>query len=213
MIGQDLQKTEKRLFVGVCNSQDWVMSSFFWSWAAIKNPYKISLFRSTHPWDVVRNNVIIENFLRSPCDILVKMDVDQVYPQDFFTKLVPLVEKYKVVGPLIFDRWRHNDFMALAFDKGEPLTPMENLEGIVEVPYSHTNLFYAREVLEKIQPPWYEAYATQQGTGRANHVDYSFLNKIHKAGYPIYIDTDMVVEHITIQSVDKELHDRWNRGN
>jgi hypothetical protein len=212
MTGHD--PTTKRLFVGICNSQDWLMSSFFWSWVGIKHPYNFSIFRSTHPWDIVRNNVLIENFLRSPCDIFVKMDVDQVYPQDYFTHFVPLVEEYKVIGPLIFDRWRHNDFMPLAFENtgGDKLEGVSVEGGIKPIQYPHTNLFYAREVLEKTQPPWYEAVATPSGTGRANHVDYSFLNKIHEAGYPIYIDTNTVVQHLTTQAVDRELHERWNRG-
>jgi hypothetical protein len=194
------------------------MSSFFWSFMGIKNRYKLTLFRSSHPWTIPRNNTIIENFLRSPCDILVKMDVDQVYPQDYFEKMVPLVDEYKVIGPLIFDRWRHNDFMPLAYQQPGgygtklQLMDMDDLSGgIVEVPYCHTNLFYAKEVFEKISPPWYEAYYNEKGTGKDNHVDYSLLSKIMAAGYKIYLNTDIVVNHLTTQGVDRDLYDRWHR--
>jgi len=172
--------------------------------------------RGDHPWDVVRNNRLINNFLKSDADYFVKMDVDQVYPQDYFQKFLPLVGEYKVIGPLLYDRWKQNNFMPLAFSEYDypKLMPMDltGKTGIVDIPYSHTNLFYHREVLEKVPPPWYEAKLTQDGLDRANHVDYDFLNKIKNAGYPIYIDLDTVVRHMTIQSVGKNLYARRSDG-
>jgi hypothetical protein len=192
-----------KIFVGICNTQPSVPSDFFWSFIGIKTEWEVKPFRSTHPWDVVRNNVIIQEFLNSDCTILAKMDIDQKYPSDYFTKLVPLVDKYKVVGPLIYDRWRQNKFMPLAFsefenaDTGVRLKPVdiEGKDGVIEVPYSHTNLLYSREVLEKIDRPWYEAYLSYDGLSRQNHVDYSFTNKIRKAGYNIMINVDCIVGH------------------
>jgi len=193
-----------KLFMGVCNSQHSVPAEFFWSVIAIKQVCEVRSFRSKHPWDVIRNNVIINAFLKSDCDMLVKMDIDQSYPSNFFERFVPLVEGFKVIGPLIYDRWGVNDYMPLAFSKryeGLLLDRMDisNLKGIVDIPYAHTNLFYAREVLEKIPAPWYEARQTDNGLERANHVDYDFIDKIHNVGYPTYIDLSTVVGHQKVE--------------
>ena len=193
-----------KLFMGVCNSQHNVPSEFFWSVIGIKHDFQVIPFRSKHPWDVIRNNVIIDTFLKSDCDILVKMDIDQSYPSNFFERFVPLVERFKVLGPLIYDRWDSNGYMPLAFSEryeGFKLRKMDLSEqtGIIDIPYAHTNLFYAREVLEKIPAPWYEARQSVTGLERANHVDYDFIDKIHNVGYRTYIDLSTVVGHQKVE--------------
>jgi hypothetical protein len=162
----------------------------------------------------VRNNRLIKQFLDSDCNIFAKMDCDQSYPSDYLVKMVPLVEEYKVVGPLIYDRMEGNGFIPLAFQnndyKGLKLYELKGKVGVVEVPFPHTNLFYAREVLEKIPMPWYEAYATPDGLDRANHVDFTFLKKIKDAGYPIYINTDIVVDHLFTMRANKGLYELFS---
>lgn len=206
-----------KLFLGICNTQDEVPANFFWSFIHIQNPYPIVAYRSRHPWDVVRNNVIIDKFLKSDCDILVKMDIDQEYPINFFQRFVPLVEEYKVIGPLIYDRWPENNFIPLAFDRLSGPYPVamdiSGMSGIVDILYPHTNLFYHREVLEEVKPPWYEAHLSRDGLSRANHVDFSFIDKIHFAGYATYIDLDCIVGHQFNTFVGRKFHEIWQRGN
>jgi len=197
-----------KVFVGICNTQDIVPSGFFWSFVRIKHVCPMMIFRAVHAWDVVRNNDIIKTFLDSDCDILAKMDIDQMYPLDYFERLIPLCLEHKVAGPLILDRWEQNEYMPLAFDKVNkdkfPVHKMNLscLEGqVVPVPFPHTNLLYHREVLEKIPPPWYEAYLTPDGLERANHVDYSFIEKIRLAGYGVMIDLGCKVGHMETRFV------------
>ena len=194
-----------KIFIGMCNSQDFIPSDFFWSFINIKTEYEVCPYRSRHPWDVARNNRIISKFLKIDCDILAKMDVDQVYPADYFQRLVPLCEDYKVVGPMIRDRWKQNKFMPLAFSEvdGMMLTKMDisGKKGVIEIPFPHTNLFYHRDVLEKIPAPWYEADLSDDGLDRKNHVDFSFIKKIHDAGYKVMIDLDCKVGHMAVDFV------------
>ncbi len=200
---------QMKIFIGICNSQDSVPADFFWSFMAIRKP-QYRAYRSRHPWDVVRNNIMISEFLKSDCTMFAKMDIDQVYPPDYFERLIPLVEKYKVAGPIIYDRWEQNSYMPLAFDQVNinlfptRLMNLDGINGVVEVPFSHTNLLYHREVLEKISPPWYQAYLTPDGLNRMNHVDFSFIEKIHEAGYRIMIDLDCEVKHMNVRFVGRE---------
>lgn len=173
-------------------------------------PYPVIVAPGGHPWDAVRNNTIIQVFLNSPADIFVKMDIDQVYPENYLETMVPLVEKYKVIGPLIFDRWLSNKFTPLLMKShfGDRLSKYvpPSFEGIQEVPYNHTNLFYAREVLEAIKNdrPWYDPHIRPDGLARMNHLDYTFLDKIKKAGYALYTNFDVVVKHVASLPIGKE---------
>jgi hypothetical protein len=203
-----------KLFIGVCNSQEYVPSDFFWSWEMMAKPYEYDRVRFTHSDDSVRNNKMIKLFLQGDCDIMVKMDVDQVYPIHYFEFMVPLVEKYKVIGPLIYNKWKSINFPPLLFEEYDypnlP-TPMERGSGIVEVPYPHTNLFYARETLENIAPPYYEKHYNENGTNRINDMDFTFLDKVKEQGYKIYVNMPVEVEHLVHFGVNTRLHNRWNR--
>jgi hypothetical protein len=203
-----------KLYIGVCNSQEFVPADFFWSWENMVKPYNYVMVRFDHSDDVIRNNQMINRFLKSDCDIMVKMDVDQVYPPHYFEFLVPYTEQYKVIGPKIHNKWRSRGYVPLLFDTNNfPLmaTPNLTLSGISEVAYPHTNLFYAREVLEKVAPPWYEAHHDEKGLKRTADVDCTFLDKIKAAGYKLYIDTTVEVTHLVLEGVDTKLHNRWHR--
>jgi len=206
----------EKLFIGICNTQHEVPADFFWSFIHIRNPYPIQAYRARHPWDVIRNNQIIDKFLKSDCTILAKMDIDQTYPYDYFMRFVPLAVEYGAAGPLIFDRWEENSFVPLAFDRLEGVFPVpadiSGLSGVTEIYYPHTNLFYRRDVFEKIPPPWYEAYLSKDGLSRANHVDFALIDKIHKAGFKCMIDFDCVVGHEYNTFVNRKFYDIWNKG-
>ncbi len=204
----------KKIFIGVCNSQDNMASDFFWSMIGqVDFVAQPTFARARHPWDIVRNNQLIDWFLKSDCDYFAKTDVDQIYPVDYFKKMVPLIEQYKVIGPLIFDRPFTGNFMPLvnwSEDGYKKHFDIKDKAGIEEVPYLHTNCFFHREVLEKIPKPWFEAHLSEDGLKRADHVDITFMKKIPQAGYKIYINYDVVVEHITSFGVSREVYERWN---
>ena len=208
-----------KLFVGICNSQPILYSDFFWSFLSIRIPStcKVMVHRSIHPWDAVRNNWLIDKFLKSDCNCFVKMDVDQGYPSDYFKIMLPLLQTHDVIGPMIYDRHADSGFMPLCFerDENEPYAkrgkPFDNKTGIMELPYLHTNCFYNRYVLEAIKPPYYEAYLSESGLERANHVDFTFMSKVRDAGFKIYINFDVVVEHIAHLPISREVYERWNK--
>jgi len=209
----------KKIFIGVCNSQSRMPSDFFWSVIRQDDFVAQPMFaRTVHPWDVIRNNQLLDGFLKSDCDYFVKMDIDQKYPPDYFKVMVPLIEKYKIIGPLIFDRWPAGNFMPLVnwFDlEQDSLLPhfeLKGKSGIWNVPYLHTNCFFHREAVEAVPQPHYEARMRGDGLKRDNHVDITFMRKFVEAGYKIYVNLDVVVEHVAEMPVSREVYETWNRG-
>lgn len=208
-----------KLFIGVCNSQEYVPSKFFWSWERMTKPYNYEIEKLASTEAVIRNNKMVREFLKSDCDIMVKMDIDQVYPENYFTVMVPLVEKYKVIGPLIYNKWRKNNYAPLIgfeyrFPKVHRVSNWEsfvNRDGVLKAPYSHTNLFYARESLEGIEPPWYTQDFSEDGCGRASATDFSFIQKVLDNGYDIYINARVEVGHLVLDTVNTEVRTMWKR--
>ena len=205
-----------KLFIGVNNSQDFVPSQFFWTWERMEKPYKYIISRQEFSFPSQRNNMMVKEFLASDCDVMVKMDIDQKYPHDYFVKMVPLVEKYKVIGPLLYNKWRRLNFRVLMnLTKQGPFTQSEQMKewsGIEEVPYPHSNLFYVRESLENITPPWYENKFSSDGKMRLEGGDHAFVEKIREQGFKLYINTDVLVQHLVMAHVDTRLHKIWEAG-
>lgn len=204
-----------KLFIAVCNSQDFVPSAFHWSWERMAKPDNYRKERFTHSYGVIRNNQAVDMFLASDCDMFTFMDIDQKYPENYLTIMLPLAYRYKVIGPLIYDKWRVHNFNPLMFDENRyPFLSFPSGEaytGIVEKKYAHNNMFYAREVLERIPPPWYEFNLNERGTNRNESQDFLMNDKVRKAGYKVYVNTDMEVQHLVMMPVDTRLHNLWNQ--
>ncbi len=206
-----------KLFIGVGNSQYTVPSAFHWSWEEMEKPYEYDKRRFSSSVTIIRDNRMIRDFLRSDCNIFVKMDIDQVYPKDYFTVMVPLVRRYKVIGPMIYNKWRRNDYAPLLCDKDTFPTIRNNKnwhrkineDGILKVPYAHSNLFCAREVLENIKPPWIEFKYSDDNCAKRLNGDYSFTDKIKEQGYTIHINTNIEVGHLVEEVVDHETYTKW----
>lgn len=206
---------DKKLFIGIANSQSTVPSLFFWSLLAIKPALPTTIKRAGQSEAVVRDNSLIYWFLKSDCDYFVNMDIDQTYPPDYFEVMVPLIDEYKCIGPLIFDRWPESGFMPLmAMDEGFSqfnANKVLDSRGIIEVPFSHNNLFFAREVLEAIEPPWCNMELRKDGMGKTFHQDRCQTERIVEAGYKIYINTDVVVKHIVEMEIDRDFYAQWHK--
>ena len=208
---------DKKLFIAIPNSQHVVPSSFFWSFINMRPVCQVIVRRATHPLSAIRHNWLFKWFLESDCDYFLAMDVDQIYPPDYLQVMVPLIDEYKVLAPLIYDRWARNDYMPLAFDVADidnflaSKMDITGKRGIIEVQYCHSQLFMAREVMEKLPSPPYPGGLSADGLQKIRHSD-GFLNQnIRKAGYKIHLNLDMVVKHIAETPVDREFFEMWNQ--
>ena len=172
-------------------------------------PYEYKKVRFEDDDAIIRNNQMIRAFLRSGADILVKMDIDQVYPKDYFTVMVPLAMKYKLAGPLIYSKRLKLGYPPLLHD--DDIAPLRRIEtdwdeltpenGMLGLNYAHTNLFYTREVLQDIDPPWYEVKHSSGGFSHMINRDFSFIEKLVKRGYKTYINMNMVVGHLVEEAI------------
>jgi hypothetical protein len=204
-----------KLFIAVANSQDFVPARFHWSWDKMDKPEDFVRKRFDHSYGCVRQNQAVDTFLKSDCDTLHFMDIDQAYPRNYLRAMIPLAEKYCAIGPLIYNKWRKNNFPPLMCSANKypfmspPILGIENT-GVREVPYAHNNMFYAREVLEKITPPWFDLNLNENGTARMDSGDFRFNDRVKEAGYKIYINTDILVQHLVMINVDTRLHNKWN---
>jgi len=209
---------KKKLFIGIKNTQDRVPASFFWSFIYITPApnVQVAIVRSDNSRAPVRHNQLLKMFLEKEYDYYVEMDVDQKYPRDYFIKMVPLIDKYKAIAPLIFDRQLFNNFFPLVFEDADidnfTCKPMDITDkyGIIETKYCHANIFLAREVVEKLGWPPYPGLLTDDGLDKKQHADFLFNDKIREAGYRIYVNLDVEVEHLAEVPVNRSVWGRWN---
>lgn len=207
-----------KLFVGIKNSQDRVPSSFFWSFIYMTSVpgLQVRVERSGSSRAPIRHNYLLRTFLDSDCDCYVEMDVDQIYPCDYLQKMVPLIHEYKAVAPLIHDRQFSNGFMPLVFSDADidkfVCSPIDitGKHGIIEVKYCHANIFLDREVAEKIEWPPYPGLLSDDGLQKKQHADFLFNDKIRQAGYKIYVNLDVEVEHIVEFPMNRKRHEKWH---
>jgi hypothetical protein len=125
--------------------------------------------------------------------------------------MVPWVDTYGVIGPLILDRNPDTGHMPLAFNSHDVTRIMSDQirwdvleqKKPIQVPYTHTNNFYDKRVLAQVPPPWYEAVTDEDGTNRGNHVDYDFLDKVKKVSQ-VWLHCGVVVNHLFQKGVTRE---------
>jgi len=208
----------KKLFIGIANSEQSIHSAFFWSFIQIRRTCETVIFRASHADSNLRNNNLLNSFLESGTDYYIQMDTDQIYPPDYLEKMVPLIEEYSVIAPVIYDRWQSNRFFPLAYScldpetlgfKGSKVLDIKGKTGVEEVAWTHTNLFMKREVVEKLPKPIFNLYFTEDGLSKWKHTDHAVNEKIKNAGYKIYMNFDVVVKHIASVPVDAEVYERW----
>lgn len=181
-------------------------------------PWLVSVAQQGYPFafqpygrvDVVRNR-FAEHLLANPqFSHLVMLDLDHAHPADIVARLCQTVEETperQVVSALTFRRGKPYDPIAFRMD-GERVysvvdwTPGEVIEVDV-VGFGATII--AREVFERIEPPWFR-YEYQSGNLEAFPTeDIYFSRACRSAGVRLWVATGVVTDHLHTGRVNEQV--------
>lgn len=195
-----------KLGIGFPVTDDKVFTSFFVSWTVMDKPdFTILVPRFVGPIDAIRNNLVAQA-LREQCTHLIMMDTDQNYPSDTIPKL--LSHNRDVVCGLVHRRYPPFDVIMLRGELGNyHHVPDDECfsGGLVEVDATGCACaMFNTEVFLDISYPWFEQY--RMGDGRAVGEDIDFCSKLRKSGHRIFVDTSIIIGHISCLEITREFY-------
>lgn len=155
----------------------------------------------------VRND-IVEQALEAGCTHLLMADTDQVYPADTIQKL--LSHGKGIVGVAVHRRWPPFDLILMRGELGSYThVPEDECYSGDLVPVDATGtgcvLFDMRVFLD-IPRPWFEFGRLN---GKPIGEDIHLCSKARQAGFEIFVDTSIQVEHLTTLRVNRAVRDLY----
>lgn len=165
--------------------------------------------------DVVRN-LLVKTFLErttQPTDTLVMLDNDHLFPDDILTRLVS--HDKPVVGALAFRRGEPYFPCAFVRNNHGALTVMESYpKGLIEVSLTGTGaVAIQRQVfttLDEAGYPWpFFRYIYKAGEEVLPSEDIYFGECCEAADIQHYLDTTLVIPHLTDGQVDETSWQMW----
>ena len=202
-------KQKTKLGIGIPLTDDKVHSQFLDSWVLMERPdftYLRPSFRG--PIAEIRNALTMQA-LEMGCTHLLMMDTDQEYPPNTITKL--LSNDLDCVGAMVYRRYPPFDpVMMRRGSQGEFCqVPEEEMfsKKVIEVEATGCGcLMFRTEVFESIPYPWFE-FMPAEGPGAGMGEDVGFCVKLRNAGYKIFVDTSIEVDHLAIMSVNRAAYE------
>ena len=174
------------------------MISLFVAIMRAKDKYDLGLIVESQGFlDTMRDNGT-KRFLDSGAGYIIWFDADQVYPPDTILRLGDYLDcGLKIVAGLTPDKTGRP--LAFRFDSDGKMIRDDSIRpgmGLVEVAgYGMGGVAIAREVFEAFGPPWFERRDSDVHKHCLNE-DIAFYLRAKKAGFEMYIDTDLTFEHI-----------------
>jgi hypothetical protein len=159
--------------------------------------------------DVTRN-LMATALLQSEYTHLLMLDVDHVHPTDIIQRLARWVLLYpnvQVVSGLNFRRGEPFDPVAgdQFYETGERKVLMEWDPGLIEMKeVGGASLLVAKEVFERIEPPWFFNDYSKVWQNDFPGEDIGFSHKCAEAGIKIYVDTTTSSPHCIENLVTEE---------
>ena len=196
-----------KVCIGLCNSQDYLQSEFFWSFLNVLKPDKYVVIRGQHRHKAAALNHIVMEANRWGSQKVLFLDVDQVFPFDIIPKLLSRNEP--VVSGLTYMRGKPYSPLA-GWKKGSRYVNCEgklwkenfahfpdNDNNLVEVDWTSIGcLMVDMSVFNKIYFPCFiEKWSKKEGVRSKGH-DLIFCEAVKKAGYKVYIDTLVQCGHL-----------------
>lgn len=188
-----MDEKKQRILVGIptMGTNDY---RFTLSLASLALPENTTLMVSPRAMIDTSRNLICEKFLS---DItythLLMIDDDHTFESDLALRL--LSHDVDIVGALAFKR--RLDFQPCVYKKNkenklyQPILP----QVFQEVDIVGTGaILIKREVIKKMKFPWFWTDYDEDGTHWS--VDFRFCQKAKKAGFKIFVDSDVKIGHI-----------------
>ena len=202
----------KKIFIGVPTTGNIRTELANFLLEIVKNPkYIFSVYLTANSTICDNRNRIVRNFLKSDAEWLMTIDSDVSPSLDI---LDILEHNKKVIAPInfVWKSWGLAPLLSTkAEGKGYIVTDPEKAnapEQLVEVDGTGTTcLFIHREVLEKMESPWFMFGYDKEGKINLGE-DYSFCQKAKELGYGIWIDKKFVTNHFkstSLKSVNEYL--------
>jgi GT2 family glycosyltransferase len=158
-------------------------------------------------------NALVREAMMAGCSHLLMLDSDQVYPKNTLTKLLQNIgqEEVDICGVSVHRRYDPFDVIMLKGEHGsyEPLPESEWYDqGLVEVDATGTGcLMMKMEVFDDIDEPWFKWPADQSEPGE----DIYFCGRARKAGFRIFVDTDLPVDHLIQFGVNRAFRELYKQ--
>lgn len=161
---------------------------------------EVCVFRLFH--DFARN-AIVEDFLKTDCDILWFLDSDVTPPKAILDLVVYPTKDWMVAGAT-YPVWmtlnedigpqavltcyrQHNGKLAKA---AVPTSGIDFVDGLAT-----GCLFIKREIFSKLQKPYFEFKYNEETREMTEGEDLGFCRKVNELGYQFYTDFSMVCKH------------------
>lgn len=195
--------TNFKLGIGFPCSWPQVPFPTFLSILQMEKPEFVLIPATNGPIDGLRNS-IVEEALAAGCSHLLMPDLDQTYPVDLIPRL--LAHKKSVVGAMVHRRYP--PFDPLVFERDglggghRPIMEWEPGE-LLKVSRTGTGcLLYDMRVFQDIPRPWFEFSYTDDG--RVLGEDFGFCDKLHAAGYEMFVDSGVKCGHLSTLEITEE---------
>lgn len=198
-----------RLGIGIPLTDDRIHSQFLTSWIQMEKPDFVYM-RPDHrgPIDEVRNLLVLDA-LENQCTHLVMLDTDQTYPRHVITRL--LSHDLDAVGALVYRRYPPFDpvmYRARPDSNGYDHVPEKEMFSgkLVEVDATGCGcVMFKTDVFHQVDPPWF-VFHPPKGEKMNIGEDIGFCAKLRRAGYKIFVDTSLEVEHLALMSVNRSAY-------
>lgn len=179
------------------------------------------------PADIVRNELVKKAF-EAGCTHILMIDTDQVYPHDTITKMHMLFENEnaKVVSAIVHRRYEPFDPLVFQIVRDingvlriMRMTDEEMFEPkVIRVGATGFGcIMFDMEIFNMISAPWFvdESYLScripkgEENIGSSKQTageDIGFCFKLYEKGIQIFVDTTIMIDHLSLLAVNRGLY-------
>jgi GT2 family glycosyltransferase len=160
----------------------------------------------------VRNNLVYQA-LSDNCSHVLMMDTDQVHPPDTITRLHAI--DADIASGVVHRRYPPFDPIFFRGSRGNyKHVPDDDVYSgdIIEVDLTGCGcIMYKAEVFESLPAPWF--VTAEDESGKVIGEDIYFCEKAREAGYRIFVDTGLWIDHISTFRVTRATYELFKRFN